>query len=99
MPCKNFVSLLTVILAIAAGVTPSIVRQTIEYNIPADSSGSQLDLSAGLGEPLNVCCCSSECQERSNFQTSRELDHYFRFVLSNSPYHVRNRIMGKVGPV
>ncbi len=74
MPRKSFASLLTVVLAIAAGVTPSIVRQAVEYDIPADNGGSQLDSSAGLGEPLNVRCCISQRQERSNdIQGARSL--------------------------
>src|SRR5258708_22665627 len=66
MPRKNFISLLTVVLAISTGVTPSIVKQAVKYDIPADKGGSQLDSSAGLGEPLNVCYCNSQRQERSN---------------------------------
>lgn len=42
-------------------VTPES-RASVAYTVPAASGGSQLDSSAGLGEPLNVSALSREVE-------------------------------------
>jgi hypothetical protein len=47
-------SLLAICLLVTAAVSAPVEKRAVAYYVPTDNGGSQLDSSAGLGEPLNV---------------------------------------------
>lgn len=72
-------SLLASTLALVAPVR----RASVAYIAPASNGGSQLDSSAGLGEPLNVRTIFRPTLMHPSFMIGE--DHYFCLVVSISP--------------
>ena len=76
----------------------AVVHQDlVAYIPPASNGGSQLDSSAGSGEPLNVSSPSqAPWRKPSELHFAPAADHHLRTIVSSSAHHSGSNPMGKV---